>query len=191
MQLSSTATTPSWKANDSGLWTLVTHKKRPNHAALNVHCLNSKSKLATFFHQCCFSPVPATWIKAIQAGYFATWPGLTVDLNNKHLPKSMATAKGHLRQQYQHTQSTKPGTNTSNTEQVAATARTHETYYDVFQSTGQVYTDRTGRFPAISARGNQYVMVLYDYDSNAILTEPMSSRHERELVRAYTSCTPY
>lgn len=172
--------------DDSGLWTLVTHKKRPNHAALNVHCLNSKSELATFFHQCCFSPVPATWIKAIQAGYFAAWPGFTVDLINKHLPKSMATAKGHLRQQYQHTQSTKPGTNTSNTEQVAATARTHETYYDVFQPTGQVYTDQTGRFPAISARGNQYVMVLYDYDSNAILTEPMSSCHEHELVRAYT-----
>lgn len=30
-------------------------------------------------------------------------------------------------------------------------------------------------------------MVLYDYDSNAILAEPMKSRNDKEMVRAYSS----
>jgi hypothetical protein len=34
-----------------------------------------------------------TWIKAIEAGHFTTWPGLTADLVRKHLPKSIATTK--------------------------------------------------------------------------------------------------
>jgi hypothetical protein len=34
---------------------------------------------------------------------------------------------------------------------------------------GQIYTDQTGRFPVISSKGNTYIIVLYEYDSNAIL----------------------
>ena len=34
---------------------------------------------------------------------------------------------------------------------------------------GMISTDQTGRFPTISQRGNKYIMVLYNYDSNAIL----------------------
>jgi hypothetical protein len=52
--------------------------------------------------------------------------------------------------------------------------------------TGQIFSDQTGRFPITSSRGNKYIMVVYDYDSNAILTEPLTSRTEMELLRAYT-----
>jgi hypothetical protein len=34
-------------------------------------------------------------------------------------------------------------------------------------------------------------MVLYDYDSNAILAEPMKSRNEAEMIRAYSSLHDY
>jgi hypothetical protein len=34
---------------------------------------------------------------------------------------------------------------------------------------GQIYTDQTGRFPVISSKGNAYIMVLYEYDGNAIM----------------------
>jgi hypothetical protein len=37
------------------------------------------------------------------------------------------------------------------------------------EPTCQIYTDLRGRFPIRSNRGNQYIFVLYDYDSNAIL----------------------
>ena len=51
--------------------------------------------------------------------------------------------------------------------------------------TGRVYTDQTGAFPIVSSRGVKAVMVLYDYDSNAILTEGITSRGQSELLRAY------
>jgi hypothetical protein len=35
--------------------------------------------------------------------------------------------------------------------------------------TGQIFSDQTGRFPITSSRGNKYIMVVYDYKSNAIL----------------------
>ena len=41
---------------------------------------------------------------------------------------------------------------------------------------GKIYTDQTGRFPVVSSKGNKYIMVLYDYDSNAILAKPIKDR---------------
>ena len=35
---------------------------------------------------------------------------------------------------------------------------------------GHIFSDQTGRFPRFTRRGNMSVMVLYDYNSNAILT---------------------
>lgn len=43
-----------------------------------------------------FSPVKSIWIKAINVGFFNTWPGFTSELVEKHLHKSEATVKGHL-----------------------------------------------------------------------------------------------
>ena len=54
---------------------------------------------------------------------------------------------------------------------------------------GQIFTDETGRFPRVSSRGNMSVMVMYDYDSNAILTEPLKNNTTYELVRAQTRLT--
>ncbi|KAL7478588.1 hypothetical protein ACHAW6_004347 [Cyclotella cf. meneghiniana] len=34
-------------------------------------------------------------------------------------------------------------------------------------------------------QGNKYIMVLVEIDSNAILVEPMKSRHDTEMIRAY------
>jgi hypothetical protein len=56
-------------------------------------------------------PGPFTWVRAIHAGHFATWPGLTAELVHKHLPPSLATAKGHLDQQRQNIRSTQAPTN--------------------------------------------------------------------------------
>ena len=47
------------------------------------------------------------WIKYIKNNFFTTWPGLTVELLTEYLPNSILTAKGHLRQSYRLTISTK------------------------------------------------------------------------------------
>jgi hypothetical protein len=57
--------------------------------------------------------------------------------------------------------------------------------------TGKVFSDQTSRFPQTSSRGNKYIMIFYDYDSNAILAEPLKSRSESELLRAFTKLHQY
>jgi hypothetical protein len=49
----------------------------------------------------------------------------------------------------------------------------------------KIFTDQTGRFPKKSSCGNQYIMVLIDFDSDAILVEPMKNRTSSEMIRAY------
>jgi hypothetical protein len=50
-----------------------------------------------------------------------------------------------------------------------------------------MFSDQTGQFPTLSQRGNKYIMVMVEIDSNAILVEPMKSRKDKEMVRAYNA----
>ena len=54
--------------------------------------------------------------------------------------------------------------------------------YDVRNT---VFSDQTGQFPTRSQRGSKYLMVMVEIDSNAILVEPLKSRTDLELERAY------
>jgi hypothetical protein len=74
-------------------------------ANIVYECANKK-EFVLFLHTATFSPVPDTWAKAIKAGHFTTWPGLTEELLRKHLPKEVATVKVHLNQQRKNIQST-------------------------------------------------------------------------------------
>ena len=49
-----------------------------------------------------------------------------------------------------------------------------------------LYTDNKGRFPVRSRSGNQYLMVAYHCDINAILIEPFQTREDRHRILAYT-----
>jgi hypothetical protein len=40
----------------------------------------------------------------------------------------------------------------------------------------KMYTNQTGKFPKKSSRGNQYIMVLIEIDSNTILVAAMKNR---------------
>jgi hypothetical protein len=46
--------------------------------------------------------------------------------------------------------------------------KTHCIYAAIVDE-GQMYTDQTCRFPVISSRVNVSIMVLYEYDGNAIM----------------------
>jgi hypothetical protein len=54
--------------------------------------------------------------------------------------------------------------------------------YDVRET---IFSDQMGKYPTTSQRGNKYIMVLVEIDSNAILVEPMKSRNDSEMIRAY------
>jgi hypothetical protein len=50
---------------------------------------------------------------------------------------------------------------------------------------GQIYTDQTRRFPVVSSKGKKYTMILYNYERNAILAQPIKDRTAPELLRAF------
>ena len=48
------------------------------------------------------------------------------------------------------------------------------------------YSDQTGKFPIQSSRGYQYVFIVYEYDSDAILSIPLGTRQALEITDAWT-----
>jgi hypothetical protein len=62
--------------------------------------------------------------------------------------------------------------------------KTHFVYATIVD-TGLIHSDLTGRFTTTSAKGNKYVLVLYDYDTHNIVREPMKNRGDQEMVRTY------
>ena len=159
--------------------------------ANNAYEIQTKRDLVSYYHKCCFSPVVSTWIKAIDNGNFCTWPGLTVTLVRKYLMPSIATAKGHMKQQQKNLRSTKINNLKKDDKPVNKTEKTGECYFTItpIATTGKTFTDQTGRFPVTSSKGNKYIMIMYDYDSNNILGEAIKSRTGDELLRAFKKCT--
>ena len=65
--------------------------------------------------------------------------------------------------------------------------RTKMALLNSIKVTGKISTDQTGYFPVNSSRGRKYLMVLYDHDSNAIITEPLKLCSEHKLICAYSA----
>jgi len=63
--------------------------------------------------------------------------------------------------------------------------RTHHIYTQCETITGQVGSDQTGRFVVPSTSRNNYIFVLYDYDSNSIHAEPIPNRKQESIKDAY------
>jgi len=45
--------------------------------------------------------------------------------------------------------------------------------------------DLTGKFVAASSNGNNYILIIYDYDSNAILAIPLKNHRAESILQAY------
>ena len=61
----------------------------------------------------------------------------------------------------------------------------------LFEIMNKSYFDLTGELPCMASRGHRCIFVLYDYDSNAILTAVMKNRLAEEHVRAYKETTQH
>jgi hypothetical protein len=129
--------------------------------------------------------VPDNWLKAIQNGHFATWPSVTVENVRKYLPKSDATSKVHMNQIRQNICSTQPAVEQPTPETDMAQEDKCNFMFSAVMVTNQIYTDLTGRFPTTSLSGNKYILILYDYDSNSVLSAPMKNRGDKDMVRAF------
>jgi hypothetical protein len=180
----------SLRDKESILWRVPLEPAPPlnvgqKHSDQDVYEQKSIQDTITYLHACCFSPVTDTWIKSIHNGHFATWPSVTVDNVRKYLFKYDATAKGHMNQIRQNIRSTQPVVEQPAPEtDMIQEDKCHYIYASILE-TNQIYSDLTGRFPTTSLSGNKYTLILYDYDSNSVLSAPMKNRGDKEMVRAF------
>jgi hypothetical protein len=103
--------------------------------------------------------------------------------------------KGHLDQTRKNQRSTKPALiETSEADAILSDTdsfpspsedKTHHCYVAILEPTGQIFTDQTGRFVIPSSNGNNYLIVLYGYDSNHIFAQPFKSRTAHCITEAY------
>jgi hypothetical protein len=112
--------------------------------------------------------------------------GLDEHSVEKYLSTSTSTAKGHLNQQRQNARTTKikDAQLLDSDADLDHGIKTQNVYAATIDA-GQIYTDQTGRFHAVSSKGNKCIMVLNDYDSNAILAKPIKNRTAPELLKAF------
>ena len=149
--------------------------------------MSTKPDLAMYYHRAAFSPVPTTFISAINNGNFSTWPGLTAELISKHLQKSLTKAKGHNKLARKNVRSNRPQAPT----QDLPVSRTKTIQITVVEPSDLLATDLTGRFPTISNRVYNYIIVCYIYDTNGIILRPMKNRSVVEHIRVYNEIFGY
>jgi hypothetical protein len=180
----------------NNLWTLpppsALSPRRTEANNLAVLRVTPKDRVA-FAHASLFSPTISTLTKALQKQYITGFPGLTVDTLKQHPPvDSIAMHKGHLDQTRKNRHSTSSSPETELTlddffpeiQDDTSHERTHLVCATIFQPTGKFYSDMTGKFVAPSSTGKNYILIVYDYDSNSIQAIAMQSRSKAEHLSA-------
>jgi hypothetical protein len=147
--------------------------------------LPSIAGLIGYYHAAAGAPVKSTWLAAIKAGNYASWPGLSYALAAKYCPCPDATLKGHMAQSRQHVRSTQPRPDCTLPPDHAASPTPESNVVHLCElPLSRLYTDDTGRFPIRAQSGNQYIMVAYHTMSNAILIQPFTTKHDRHRLAA-------
>ena len=114
------------------------------------------------------------------------WVATLTEKNiNKYYPEMDETPKGQMNQQQKNVRSTK----TPFEECHAAAALLGKKMKDIFvrtYDTGETsFSNQTGQFPKQFKCGHKYIMELVEIDSNAIMVEPIKSRKDAGMIRAY------
>ena len=52
----------------------------------------------------------------------------------------------------------------------------------------KTYSDQIGWYPCKSSRRNQYLFVLYNYDGNAIIADPLKSQQGKSIITGFIKC---
>ena len=135
-----------------------------------------------FLHQSMGSPTKNTLLNATPKNNLSTWPLFTENNISKFLPDSIPKALGHQYQTHKNTHSTQQ-----------STLKTQENkYINIYSAinhlempTGKIQSDKNVKFSIQPSSGNKYMMVMYVYDPNVILVEPIPDRSKESIVQAY------
>ena len=174
------------KRMDNGLWSIPLNKQHQINGILRTD--KPKKELAEYIHASLGSPTHSTLIKAINKGHLTTIPGLTSKLISKHLPKNIATSLGHQDQEHKGLRSTK---NIAESPESDLEPTLEDKSYELaamLMSEDNIlksYSDQTGKFPIPSSRGNKYIFILYNRDTNSIHAEAIPNRQANSIKSAW------
>ncbi len=185
----------------SGLWMVDLLSLSTTTAAETVNAasaairLDSVSDFVNFWHAAYGSPVPSTFVAAIDKGYIRI-PGLTSAKVRRHLPNSIATAHGHLTATRKGIQSTKLKPNSRD----YVPSRREDDCQDTIDSlypaekrlwvrvddvkSGRTHADATGPLPLRARNNALYQIIFYNEDANYIHIETTASRGGSDLLAA-------
>jgi len=145
-----------------------------------------------YFHAAAGFPTKESFVDAVRAGNYATWPGLTTTLIAKHFPDSDKTQKGHMKGQRKGVRSTKvkpaieikiePGREDAPPKLVAI-RKLNGIFVKIYELAETVHTDQTGAFPVTSQWGYRYIMIGIHIDANYIFCETMKNRTEGDFKK--------
>ena len=185
-----------YRNQNDGLWDIPLTNPNPQEhqyarQALNivVNKTQSKSDLAKYLHGCAFSPVIFTFKTAIAKENYVTYLGINSINFTKLVGPTIPTAKGHLDQERQGLQSTKPQIRLEDAHDDAfppqSKPKTQEMGITITSVKNIAYSDLTGQFPHISSRGHTYLLTIYDYDANDILAGTLKIRQAKEIATVW------
>jgi hypothetical protein len=132
-----------------------------------------------YLHACMGSPALSTFLSALDAGFLDSVP-LKAWQVRKFPPNSEAMWKGHLDLSRANQRSTKPSRAL-----FLGVISNLKADLDINHRPGRIYSDITGKFIIPSSQGNNYLLVVYDYDSNFIFAEPMANRNSETILKTY------
>jgi hypothetical protein len=161
-----------------------------------MYDIPSINQTIKYLHAAAGYPVKDTSVKAINAGNYTTWPGLTATAARKHFPESNETQKGHMKHQQQGVRSTrtlqtiteddeKHITPNSGESPAPKSKKMQDMFIKIHNASETMHTNQPGQFPATSSNENQYIMVLVEVDGNYIDAEPMKNKSAGSMVKAY------
>ena len=158
----------------SGFWTIPLPTQNTAFPATATG--TTAAQMVAFTHASLFSPTLSTLHQALQQGIFPNFLGLSISTLKKRPPSLHATQQGHLDNKQMH-QNPTPETQPDDPFplQSEPNERSNACFISVVQPKHIVYSDQTGQLPITSSQGNQYLVVAYDYDSNAILIRPIKN----------------
>ena len=95
----------------------------------------------------------------------------------KYYPETTKTTKGNLNQTRKNVRLTKPNTNPLEKTDTSTlrVKKVRDVYAKVYDVRNTVFSNQTGQLPTRYKRGNKYIMVMVEIDSNTILVEPIKN----------------
>jgi hypothetical protein len=161
--------------------------------------LPSTRQTILYHHVLAGFPVKETFLNAVRAGNYATWPGLTIAALHKYFPDLDETQKSHMKGQQQGIRSAKqkaldhlvesertvkikvePGM-----EEVSPAKRHNDRFLCIEDLAKSIHSDQTGMFPYTLQQGNRCVMIGIHLDANYIFCKPMKNKSEDEMIEVY------